>query len=123
MDNTHIDKMHHHNRNLTEFNKEKFLDVSKNQLHNQIKKKLETSFIGALSQVEMNFGDLWGHGLSEDELTSEQLAYRELWDICRSAILDNGNNQVRAIQNELKQYTVRWDRYKLNLPTKPLGRD
>ncbi len=121
METNHLERMHGHNQNIAAFNKEKRIEQSKEQLFIQIKKKLETSFIGALSHMENNFGPLWGHGLAEQELTDEQREFRQAWDMCRSAILDNGNNQIRALQNELKQYTVHWERYKLNLPVKPIG--
>ncbi len=121
MENNHLKRMHNYNQDMVTFNKEKRIEQSKEQLFTQIKKKLETSFIGALSHMENNFGSLWGHGLLEHELTEEQKEFRQMWEVCRSAILDNGNNQVRALQNELKQYTVYWDRYKLNLPVKSIG--
>jgi hypothetical protein len=89
---------------------------SKAQLLAVCKRKCQTGFIGALSRVEQLLGDLWGHGRPAAECSPDQLAWRPVWEELRTAILTNGNNQVRALENELALYTVTWDRYQTNLP-------
>ena len=39
---------------------------------------------------------------------------REIWEIVRAEILDNGNSQLRASINEINNYTVNWNRYQIN---------
>jgi hypothetical protein len=67
--------------------------------------KMRTAFIGALSAVEQSFGELWRHSKSVD---SER--WRQVWETCRGLILNNGNTQLRAVESELLQYTVSWNR-------------
>lgn len=83
-----------------------------------IAKKMETTYIGALSQFETNFGKLWGHGKPLSELTDSERKHRDLWDNTRKNILDRGNNQFRAIEKELLEYEISWQRHSLTLPVK-----
>ena len=88
-----------------------YKDNSKRRLLNNIKKKFDTTIIGSLAAIEDKFGELWGHGLSIEELDEDQLHWREVWADARSRILDNGNANLRAAQNEIAQYTLSWNRY------------
>ncbi len=99
---------------------QRYNESSKKQLLKIIETKLKTSFIAPLSYFEEQFGYLWGHGKKESDLTPEELNFRAFWNAIRTNVLNNGNNQIRAIHNELVQYTVTWNRY--NLPIK-LGND
>jgi hypothetical protein len=99
----------------------RYSEASRKRLQDIFEKKCKTSFIGALSQFEQFFGHLWGHGKSEDELTPNELAWRKTWNECRTAVLNNGNNQVRATHNEIQQYDVTWRRHERVLPVIPLG--
>lgn len=65
-----------------------------------IRKKIETTMIGALARFEENFGDLWGH--NRDNLSQEQLRNQMIWDKVRNEILDHGNNQIRKAISELR---------------------
>lgn len=99
--------------------KDKYQDASRKRLLSILQKKLTTSFIGALSKVETHIGrELWGHGKDVGECTPQQLAWRKVWEKCRNEILNNGNNQVRAVESEVFQYTVHWDRNQMVLPVK-----
>lgn len=98
---------------------QRYDESSSNRLRSILEKKLQTSFIGALSQFETAFGDLWAHRRDESELTEDELYYRQKWNEVRTLILNNGNNQIRAIHNELTQYTITWNRFHLTL--KPVG--
>ena len=88
-----------------------YKDNSKRRLLNNIKKKFDTTIIGSLAAFEEKFWELWGHGLSIEELDEDQLYWREVWADARSRILDNGNANLRAAQNEIAQYTLSWNRY------------
>jgi len=108
-------------RKLTEEqgNQQRYQDASRRRLARILKKKMTTAFIGALARFEQFFGpEIWGHGKSEEECTSEQLAWREVWEQCRTEVLNNGNNQLRAVENEVVQYTVNWNRYQTTIPVK-----
>ena len=88
-----------------------YKDNSKRRLLNNLKKKFDTTIIGSLAAFEDRFGELWGHGLPIGELDEDQLYWREVWADTRSKILDNGNANLRAAQNEIAQYTLSWNRY------------
>jgi hypothetical protein len=88
-----------------------YKDNSKRRLLNNIKKKFDTTIIGSLAAFEEKFGELWGHGLPAEELDEDQIYWREVWADARSRILDNGNANLRAAQNEIAQYTLSWNRY------------
>lgn len=92
-------------------NEEKYLNQSKASLTRHLEKKFKTTMIGALSVFEDKFGFLWGHGKSEDELSEEELRYRELWQLTRTEVLNNGNNQLRAAKEEMSFYTVRFNKF------------
>ena len=93
---------------------EKYKDNSKRRLSNILKKKFDTTIIGSLAAFEDRFGELWGHGLPMSELDEDQAYWRELWMETRSKVLDNGNANLRAAQNEISQYTLSWNRYVSN---------
>lgn len=99
-----------------EYNKTIYREKSRKRLSTILEKKMKTSFIGALSQFEQYFGRLWGHGKQEEELTDNELKFRKVWEDTRTAILNNGNNQLRAVQNEISEYSISWNRHKLNIP-------
>ena len=84
---------------------------STNQLRSVFRKKLTTSFIGAIARFEHHFGYLWGHQQPIARCSPEQLKSREVWNDCRNEVLDIGNNQLRGVDAELNQYGVVWNRY------------
>ncbi len=92
-------------------NKIKYEASSKERLAKNIEKKFNTTMIGALVSFEKYFGNLWGHDddAARDDIDTEY--YRELWEIVRTEILNNSNNQKRAANEEILQYTVTWNRY------------
>ena len=91
-----------------------YKDNSKRRLMNIIKKKFDTTIIGSLAAFEERFGDLWGHGLPLEDLDEDQRYWREQWMETRFKVLDNGNSNLRAAQNEASQYTISWNRYVTN---------
>lgn len=55
--------------------------------------------IGAISKFENRFGYLWNH-FNDDPLTAEQEKFADLWDFTRNEILNQGNQQIRQIQQD-----------------------
>jgi len=92
----------------------RYKDSSKRRYLNILKKKFNTTIIGSLAAFEETFGELWGHGLSIDDLDEDQRYWREVWMQTRSKVLDNGNSNLRAAENEISQYTLSWNRYVTN---------
>ena len=93
-----------------EANEHKYEAHSQSNLKKHIQTKFRTTMIGSLSKFEELFGDLWGHGLKEEELSDDQLYWRDKWQLARTEILNNGNNQLRAAQTEIEQYTIRYNK-------------
>ncbi len=94
---------------------EKYKIDSKDRLSKILRKKIQTTMIGALSSIEENFGFLWDD--SNSSLSADQKkAFKILYDKVRSEILDKGNNQARNVDAELAQYEVEWLRYNLKMP-------
>ena len=92
----------------------KYKAESKERLSKVLKKKIETTMIGALSTIEQHFGFLWN--VDDGQLTKEQLEMKALYNKVRSEILDKGNAQARNIDAELSQYEVEWQRYSIKMP-------
>lgn len=92
----------------------KYKTESKDRLSKILKKKIQTTMIGALSTVEENFGFLWQS--DDGQLTDDQKLMKDLYQKVRSEILDKGNNQARNIDAELAQYDVEWLRYNMKIP-------
>ena len=92
----------------------KYKTESKDRLSKILKKKIQTTMIGALSTIEENFGFLWQS--DSGQLTDDQKLMKDLYQKVRSEILDKGNNQARNIDAELAQYEVEWLRYNMKIP-------
>lgn len=113
-----MDKLNDIIRNQSEYKsirEDKYKSDSKERLSKILKKKVETTMIGALSSIEEHFAFLWtssdGQAISE-----EQKIMFEAFQRVRSEILDKGNTQARNIDAELNQYDVKWLRYSMTLP-------
>tara|TARA_Y100000389_G_C17243532_1_gene404388 strand:+ start:106 stop:465 length:360 start_codon:yes stop_codon:yes gene_type:complete len=94
---------------------QKYRSDSKERLSKILKKKVQTTMIGALSSIEENFGFLWD---SEGDLSEQQQLMYDLYQKLRSEILDKGNTQARNVDAELSQYDIKWLRYSVNIPVK-----
>lgn len=99
-------------------NQERAEANARRKLEGVIQKKCQTTMIGALARFEERFGHLWAHGTPEKDLSEEERTWRETWDLVRTEVLNNGNNQLRAIKEELGQYSVSYNGYQLRLPVK-----
>jgi hypothetical protein len=93
----------------------KYKAESKDRLSKILKKKIQTTMIGALSTIEENFSFLW-NSESGGQLTKDQELMKTLYNKVRSEILDRGNNQARNIDAELAQYDIEWLRYQIKIP-------
>lgn len=105
-----------YNNQFRELQKKKDEESSQAILGGLIDKRMTTSIIGSLDAVEKQLGFLWGHNKSSNTCTPEELEMREKWTTLRKTILDNGNNQKRLVLDEVKQFTVRWNRSTKNIP-------
>jgi hypothetical protein len=95
---------------------QKYKQDSLDRLSKILKKKIETTMIGALSSIENHFSFLWDNS---DGINSEEKEMMfELFQKVRSEILDKGNAQARNVDSELSQYEVKWLRYRYVLPVK-----
>ena len=94
---------------------EKYKVDSKERLSKILKKKIETTMIGALSSIEEHFGFLW-EAAQGGTPSEEQAIMKDLFQKVRSEILDKGNNQARNVDAELSQYSVEWLKYSMKIP-------
>jgi len=96
----------------------KYKNDSKDRLSKIMKKKVETTMIGALSSIEDHFAFLWSS--TDGNVSEEQKIMYDLFQKVRSEILDKGNTQARNVDSELAQYDVTWLRYSVEIPVKPM---
>lgn len=97
--------------NVKKQNHENYKTHSKKRLMEQIKKKFQTTMIGALDKFEQKFGYLWGMGKNPNTHTAQEAQYAEMWEYVRTEILNNGNTQCRACLDDISEYTMTWNRY------------
>jgi len=99
-------------------------DASHDALLKYAKKKIQTTMIGSLSDVESFFGFLWGFGTSDLELTEEQKHMKSIYEEVRAKILDRGNTQIRDLELEFINYEISRKKYYIKLPVaKPKGEE
>jgi len=100
--------------NYKEMREEKYRTDSRDRLSKILKKKIETTMIGALSSIEEHLGFLWE--TKDGQLTEDQVYMKDLYQKVRSEILDKGNTQARNVDAELSQYDVKWLKYTIKMP-------
>jgi hypothetical protein len=93
---------------------DKFKQDSRDRLGKILKKKVETTMIGALSSIEEHFAFLWTP--KDSGMSPEQKMMYDTFQKVRSEILDKGNTQARNVDAELSQYEVKWLRYQTTMP-------
>lgn len=91
------------------------LKAFKKRLKGIAKKKFDTTMVFPISQFEVAFGHLWGHGLKLDELTKEQIVNRHKWEEIRQNIFNTGNQQMRNLFAELDLHDVIFHGYRYEL--------
>lgn len=94
---------------IREARRQKYLDNCRKRLASITETKVKTSFIGALDAFEKEFGDLW-NGNNPIKNAEEQEWY-DKWQVARTNILNNGNNQLRALLTEISNNIIEWNRY------------
>ena len=100
--------------NYKEMREEKYRTDSRDRLSKILKKKIETTMIGALSSIEEHLGFLWD--AKDGQLTEDQVYMKDSYQKVRSEILDKGNTQARNVDAELSQYDVKWLKYTIKMP-------
>jgi hypothetical protein len=113
MNGKQLDSLKRHIRDLKG---EHYAEESKKRLKTIVGKKFETTFIGALAIFEKHFGYLWGK--DKERKTQSEEDFADLWEDARNELLNHGNNQMRAAQEEIANQTVIWNRYQYNIPVK-----
>lgn len=99
-------------------------DVSHDALLKHAKKKIQTTMIGSLSDIESFFGFLWGFGDSSPELSEEQKHMKEIFEEVRAKILDRGNTQIRDLEIEFVNYEIDRKKFYIKLPVEnPKGEE
>jgi hypothetical protein len=106
-----------------EASENRYVDESRKRLDRIITQKMNTTFIGAISAFEKNFNFLWGAGKKESEMTDEEKHLYNIWQGVRTEILNNGNNQLRALRNELQNHNVSWNRHTITIKAKEENND
>lgn len=100
------------NSDYKKIRENKYKAESKDRLSKILKKKIQTTMIGALSSIEEHLSFLW----EQDNSKFSKAQMQELYNKIRSEILDKGNNQARNIDAELAQYDIEWLRYSIKMP-------
>jgi len=115
-DHTQLRKMYETARKV---NQERYALGSKKRLISNIGKKFKTAMIGTIARCEEQLGFLWGHGLDPEQITEDQRKFKEeVWDVLRTEILNHCNSQLRAATEEMQQYQISWNQYKIDFIVK-----
>lgn len=88
--------------------------LGRENLSRNMKKRIQTTMIGAIASIEEYFGQFWGK--DSESPTASQERFREIFEELRDEILDKGNTQIRSIDADLAKYEVEEIRYNYNLP-------
>ena len=102
-----------------EAQQEKYREESRKRLGRIAATKMRTCFVGDIAACEEVLGFLWGHGKKESDLTDDEKQFLQLWNQLRNRMLTNGNNQIRAFNNELERNTIHWDRFQMAVRAVP----
>jgi hypothetical protein len=99
-------KLRRYVKEKKQFNDKNHLILSKNNLLNTIKKKLQTIMIGSLAKYEKYFGEEWGLNKKDEECGAKEDEKFDCWEKCRQEILDLGNKQIRDIEKDIDRYNI-----------------
>lgn len=88
--------------------------AAKEALSKILKKRIETTMIGALSTIEDNLSFLWDNDKNATE--DHKISMLELYKKVRSEILDKGNYQARNIELDLSNYEIKLQKYHYDIP-------
>lgn len=121
MDNDYSNLIRQH-AEYKKIKEDKYISDSKDRLSRILKKKVETTMIGALSSIETHFGFLWEVERGEVSTPEKKLMY-EIYQKVREEVLNKGNTQARNIDAELSQYNVSWLKYQNVIPVKEMKKE
>lgn len=81
-----------------------YLEESKQNLTDEISKRIKTTMIGAINSIEKNF---------DEELNGENpdLGFLKKFKEVRKRILDLGNEQILRVKSDVENYNVEWKRF------------
>lgn len=86
-------------------NAELYQDEINTRVSTSVLKRYKTVFIGNMDSVDKIIGVLlWGYGKDYEDLTPHERSWLIKREEVRKAILDNGNKEMRAAEDELEQY-------------------
>jgi hypothetical protein len=92
-------------------NEERIVQSSKRKLREIVEKRIRTTMIGALAEIERSeFGKMFGFG--KTKLSDEERRWKMLWDELRTNILNQGNNQLRESMREIENFDARFKPYR-----------
>lgn len=86
---------------------------NKVELEREVVKKITTTMIGSISDIEEIFGFLW-----DGQDSKEKVKMRQLFEKLREKVLDRGNNQIRSIKKTLENYEIRRKTWTIIMPVK-----
>lgn len=98
---------------IKEARQQKYVESCRKRLSDIAEKKIKTTFIGAIAAFEKEFGELWGIDLKDEDRDEDQKYWYDKWQIARTEILNNGNNQSRSLLSEIANHIVSWNRYNM----------
>jgi hypothetical protein len=78
--------------------------TSKQRLLKSLIKKIQTTMIGSIASIESYMNNY----MDDPE-------FMDLFTQLREEILDKGNEQIRLLKNELREYTINWNRYEYKM--------
>jgi len=84
----------------------------KERLIKQIETKMKTVMVGSLVVLEEELSELFN--LDKTELTEQEAYYREIYNIIRKRIFDNGNNEINKVKELVRHYQIKSN--KITLP-------
>ncbi len=91
----------------TQKNKER----AKESVKNGVSKCMQTTMIGALDSFEKELRSWMCEGIPDEELTQDDIEFRESWARAREKLLDNGNKQIRKAMKLLDEYEFERKQY------------
>lgn len=91
--------------------KKDYIPSGNEKLEQIVKNKFTTYLIGTLAILEQSLGEVWGHDTPPEYVTEEQDEWYDKWLEARTAILDLGHDQMRAIKHEIEKCDINFKKY------------
>lgn len=97
--------------------KEEKVKAARLKLRSLVEKRIKTTMIGALAAIEDKLKEFWTPD-DNKPLNTEQQKLFNLFQEIRANILDNGNNQIRLLENDIDNFNVEQRTYHLEFRKK-----